>query len=85
MIGVEDAIPDPNGAKANRREGMIGAMDYIGLHPGDHIANTLVDRVFIGSCTNSRISDLRTAAHVVKGRRVAPNVSASWTCSESPS
>ena len=48
--------------------------DYTGLAPGDLIAGTRIDEVFIGSCTESRIDDLRAAAQVVEGRRVAPNV-----------
>lgn len=52
------------------------ALDYMGLQPGQAIAGTRIDRVFIGSCTNSRLPDLRRAAEVVKGRRVAPHVEA---------
>jgi len=52
------------------------ALDYIGLRPGQALAGTRVDWVFIGSCTNSRLSDLRDAAAVLRGRRVAPHVTA---------
>lgn len=52
------------------------ALDYIGLRPGQALAGTKVDWVFIGSCTNSRLSDLRDAAAVLRGRRVAPHVTA---------
>ena len=52
------------------------ALEYMGLAPGRPIAGTRIDRVFIGSCTNSRLSDLRAAAEIARGRRVAPNVEA---------
>ena len=77
VIAVDDVIPDP--ARARDAEGaktMTEALDYIGLKPGERIEGTKVDMVFIGSCTNSRLSDLRQAANVVKGRAVAPNVRA---------
>jgi 3-isopropylmalate/(R)-2-methylmalate dehydratase large subunit len=55
---------------------MEAALDYMGLTPGAPIAGTKVDWVFIGSCTNSRLSDLRAAAAVVRGRKVAEGVRA---------
>jgi 3-isopropylmalate/(R)-2-methylmalate dehydratase large subunit len=55
---------------------MVQALDYMGLAPGQPIAGTPIDWVFIGSCTNGRLSDLRAAAAVLKGRNVAPNVRA---------
>jgi 3-isopropylmalate/(R)-2-methylmalate dehydratase large subunit len=55
---------------------MEAALDYMGLKPGEPIMGTKVDWVFIGSCTNSRISDLRAAAAVARGRKVAPGVRA---------
>lgn len=54
--------------------GPARAHDYIGLAPGDQIAGTLLDAAFIGSCTNSRLSDLRRAAAILKGRRIAPSI-----------
>jgi len=51
-----------------------GALDYMQLKAGEKIAGTAVDKVFIGSCTNSRLEDLRAAAAIFKGRKVAPNV-----------
>lgn len=65
------AEPDPT-----RRQGMAAALDYMGLHPGDPIAGTPVDWVFIGSCANSHLSDLRAAAAEIRGRRVAAGVRA---------
>ncbi|MDE1149963.1 MAG: 3-isopropylmalate dehydratase large subunit [Azospirillaceae bacterium] len=65
------ADPDPNNREAQRR-----ALAYMGLNPGDRLADLAIDAAFIGSCTNSRLSDLRTAAAIVKGRHVARGVRA---------
>jgi 3-isopropylmalate/(R)-2-methylmalate dehydratase large subunit len=59
-----------------RRAAIETALDYMGLKPGAPIIGTRVDWVFIGSCTNSRLSDLRAAAEVARGRKVAPGVRA---------
>jgi 3-isopropylmalate/(R)-2-methylmalate dehydratase large subunit len=70
-------VPDPAGEPdVERRRGMEAALEYMGLRPGESIAGTPIDWVFIGSCANSRISDLRAAASVVAGRHVAPGVRA---------
>jgi 3-isopropylmalate/(R)-2-methylmalate dehydratase large subunit len=75
VVTVEDAVPDPEREKdAQRREAMERALAYMGLKPRTPITDIAIDKVFIGSCTNSRIEDLRAAAAVVKGRRVAGNV-----------
>jgi 3-isopropylmalate/(R)-2-methylmalate dehydratase large subunit len=77
VIGVNGHIPDPRRIDdPARRVAIETALDYMGLKPGAPIAGTPVDWVFIGSCTNSRLSDLRAAAEVVRGRRVAPGVRA---------
>ncbi|HVG74683.1 MAG TPA: 3-isopropylmalate dehydratase large subunit [Thermoleophilaceae bacterium] len=70
VVGVTDSVPEPAG------EGDERALEYMALEPGTPMAEIALDRVFIGSCTNSRIGDLREAAEVVKGRRVASSVDA---------
>ena len=75
VVTVDDAVPDPDREKdATRREGMERALVYMGLKPRTRITDIMLDKIFIGSCTNSRIEDLRAAAAVVKGRRLAPNI-----------
>lgn len=76
-IAVDARIPDPAGeADPARRAAVADALEYMGLAPAAPIAGTPVDWVFIGSCANSRLSDLEAAAGVVRGRRVAPGVTA---------
>ena len=77
VAAVTDKVPDPSSyADATSRRAAELALEYMGLTPGTPIADVKVDRVFIGSCTNSRVSDLQAAAAIVKGRRVAANVHA---------
>ena len=77
VVTVEDTVPDPEREKdSQRREGMERALTYMGLKPRQRITDIKVDKVFIGSCTNSRIEDLRAAAAIVKGKRVASNIRA---------
>ncbi len=68
VVGVADTVPQPAGEQDER------ALEYMGLRGGTPIEEITLDRVFIGSCTNSRIGDLRAAAEVVSGRRVADGV-----------
>ena len=76
-IGIEGMIPDPATAPDdNRRDAWRQALDYMGLEPGRPLAGTPIDWVFIGSCTNSRLSDLRDAARLARGRHVAEGVTA---------
>jgi 3-isopropylmalate/(R)-2-methylmalate dehydratase large subunit len=79
VTSIDGRVPDPEKEKdANKRGAIERALTYMGLQPGKPMNDIFVDKVFIGSCTNSRIEDMREAAAVVKklGRKVAPNVKA---------
>ncbi|ACJ32977.1 3-isopropylmalate dehydratase large subunit [Anoxybacillus flavithermus] len=74
---IDGTVPDPNEfATETERKAVQLALQYMGLKPGTKMTDIAVQHVFIGSCTNSRISDLREAAQIVKGKKVAPGVRA---------
>jgi len=77
VAGVGGAVPDPDReTDPAKRRAMAAALDYGGLKPGTPLTDIAIDRVFIGSCTNGRLSDLREAAALLDGRKVADGVEA---------
>ncbi len=77
VLAISDRVPDPEKERdANKRSAMERALEYMGLVPNTPLSNISIDKVFIGSCTNSRIEDIRAAAKVVDrlGKKVAANV-----------
>ncbi len=75
VTGISGRVPDPNAyVDPSRKESVERALVYMGLEPGQALAGIELDRVFIGSCTNARIEDLRAAAAVVRGRRVSSRI-----------
>ena len=77
VVPITGSVPDPAGEKdASKKASIERALDYMGLKPGTKMQDVKIDKVFIGSCTNGRIEDLRAAAKVAKGRKVAKGVQA---------
>jgi 3-isopropylmalate/(R)-2-methylmalate dehydratase large subunit len=77
VVGIDQRIPDPRRAPDEmHRKSWTEALAYMGLEAGQPIAGTRIDRVFIGSCSNSRLPDLRRAARILQGRKVAGHVEA---------
>ena len=76
VVTIDDEVPNPAELPADKQEAAERALAYMGLEAGTKIRDIEIDRVFIGSCTNSRLSDLRAAADMVRGKSVHPNVSA---------
>ena len=75
VVAVGGCVPSPDSfADPSKQDAARKSLDYMGLTPGTPIEDIAVENIFIGSCTNSRIEDLRAAAEVLKGRKKAPNV-----------
>ena len=77
VLPITGAVPNPGDvADENKRRSMERALEYMGLKPGTKLTDVAIDRVFIGSCTNGRIEDLREVAKIAQGKKVASNVNA---------
>ena len=75
VVPITGTVPDPESFTSKaRKESARQALEYMGLEPGTRMEDIRLDKVFIGSCTNARLEDLRAAAHVVKGKKVAQNI-----------
>ncbi|HEY0875897.1 MAG TPA: 3-isopropylmalate dehydratase large subunit [Vicinamibacterales bacterium] len=75
-VYIDETLPKPSSVDPAERGSVQEALEFMGLEEGAPIAGTRIDVAFVGSCTNARLSDLREAARVVRGKRVAPNVKA---------
>ena len=77
VIAIDDVVPDPQSAgDAGKARGMESALQYMDLRPGERMNSIPIEAAFIGSCTNARLSDLREAANMLRGRKVAAGVKA---------
>ena len=74
VTSISGFIPDPNLQSGSKKKSYLQALKYMNLEPNLPISDIPVDRVFIGSCTNSRIEDLRSAAEIVKSKKVAKSI-----------
>lgn len=74
VVGIDDTLPSLETIEPSKRENYAKAYQYMGLTPGQKISDIRLDSVFIGSCTNSRLSDLQSAAAVVKNKKIATNI-----------
>jgi 3-isopropylmalate/(R)-2-methylmalate dehydratase large subunit len=74
VVGISGRVPEPAALDPSRRTAAVNAFGYMGLVPGTPLVGLPIDRVFIGSCTNSRLPDLQVAADIVRGRRVANGI-----------
>jgi len=77
VVSITDVIPDPEKQKnEDRKKSMIRSLNYMGLKPNTKMTDIKIDRIFIGSCTNGRIGDLRDAAKIIKGKKIASHINA---------
>ena len=77
VVSVTGKVPDPSNEKdEDKKKSMNRSLNYMGLKPNTKITDIKVDRIFIGSCTNGRIGDLRDAVKIIKGKKIAPHINA---------